>query len=56
MSRDTKRKLMALVNEYVRCSVADSWKGVQRPEDVPIIEAELVLAEAKLKHFVEKML
>jgi len=41
------KQLRAAVRKLVRAEIADSWKGGGYPEDMPIIEADLIVARAQ---------
>lgn len=47
--------LLDLVSTLVAAEVAHSWKGGGDPCDIPVIEAELALARAKLDAFVTRL-
>jgi len=55
LSKELGEQLMKLVGEHVQAQVAESWKGGGDPTDIPIIEAEAALAEAKLVKFVTNL-
>lgn len=47
--------LRAIVKNLIEASVADSWKGSQPAEDVPIIEADLEAAKSRFNSYVRKL-
>lgn len=50
-----KVTLRFLISEYVDAAVAESWKGGGDPADIPVLDAQLELAKAKLYGHIEKM-
>ena len=42
------RRLRDAINEHRNAAIEDSWKGGGDPEDIPLIEADLVRTRRKL--------
>lgn len=47
--------LKKLVIELVKAAVAESWSGGGDPADIPALEAQLALAQAKLDHYINHL-
>lgn len=47
--------LRSLIYQYAEAHEADSWKGGGDPADVPVIEANLALAYARMNRHIEDM-
>lgn len=45
------KKLQRLIKNLVQAEIADSWKGGGDLADIPIIEAELLLAKSRLAQY-----
>jgi len=47
--------LRELIAEYKEAAIGESWKGGGDPLDIPVLEAQLTLAEMKLHCHIEQM-
>lgn len=46
-------KLEELIGKYADAVVADSWKGGGDPQDIPLVEAQLLVAKLELERYIE---
>lgn len=49
------KTLRILAREHAQAQVALAWAGGGDPADVPVIEAEALLAEARLSAFIARL-
>lgn len=55
LSDEQAARLGGLIADHVTAQVAMSWAGGSDPDDRPVIEAEAVLAQAKLQQFIDRL-
>lgn len=55
LSEAQAEQLLALIAAHVQAQVADSWCGGGDPDDIPLIEAEAKVAQARLERFIAKL-
>lgn len=55
LSDEQAARLVELIADHVTAQVAMSWAGGSDPDDRPVIEAEAVLAQAKLQQFIDRL-
>ena len=55
ISAEQADNLRTLINEFTGASINMSWAGGGDPLDIPLLEATLALAEAKLERFIANL-